>query len=289
MIYAFVILHYITTKDTIECINSILDNVLIQDNYKKYIIVVDNGSPNSSFKELNTTFQDSENIIFIKSNENMGFARGNNIGFMYAKNNLKADFIIMINNDTVISQKNFLQQINILYRKYDFAVLGPDILTADGVHQNPFIPCKWTINKLRLTRLKQRIKYCLTVLYLDEIFLKRGEIERKEIVSDDIVGASLHGACLIFSKKYIDTFNGLCDKTFLYMEEEILNLYLEQYKLISVYSPTLMIYHKEDMATKAVQKSPIKRKLNKYKNWINSSYEYEMLLKNFKKGKKYVW
>ena len=108
MIYAFVILHYITTKDTIECINSIRDNVFVPCNDKKYIIVVDNGSPNSSFNELNTTFKENENILFIKSNENIGFARGNNLGFMYAKNNLKADFIIMANNDTIVSQKKFL-------------------------------------------------------------------------------------------------------------------------------------------------------------------------------------
>lgn len=282
MIYAFVILHYITTKDTIECINSINNNVFVGCDDKKYIIIVDNGSPNSSFNDLNNKFKEYENIIFIKSDENLGFAKGNNLGFMYAKNNLKADFIIMANNDTMISQENFLQQINILYKKYNFAVLGPDILTADGIHQNPFLTCKWTINKLKLTRFKQRIKYCLTLLYLDKLLLKKHEIERKKVISYDIVGASLHGACLIFSKNYIDIFDGLCDKTFLYMEEEILQLYLEQYKLISVYSPTLMIYHKEDMATKCTQKSTIKRKLNKYKNWIDSSYVYEMLLKDFK-------
>lgn len=289
MVYSFVVLHYMATKDTIECINSIKDNIFVQDGDKKYIIIVDNGSPNSSFEELNTIFENYEDIILIKSNENLGFARGNNIGFIYAKNTLKSDFIIMINNDTIVSQNNFLQQINKLYKKYDFAVLGPDILTIDGIHQNPFLPCEWTINKLRLARFKQRIKYCLTVLHLDELFLKKYKHQRKKVIKEDVIGANLHGACLIFSKKYIDIFDGLCDKTFLYMEEEILSLYLRHYKLISVYSPTLIIYHKEDIATKLVQKSPTKRKLNKYKNWIDSSYAYETLLKDFDKEKNHVY
>lgn len=285
MKHAFVILHYIALEDTIECVNSIINNLSVPNNDEKYIIIVDNGSPNSSFEKLNEVFGEDRNIILIKSDENLGFARGNNLGFMYAKNKLAADFIIMINNDTIIYQNDFLEHINCLYKKYNFAVLGPNITTADGMHQNPFLPCKWTINRLRLTRLKQKIKYCLTLIGLDRLFLKEYELDRKESIKHDIIGASLHGACLIFSKNYINILNGLCDKTFLYMEEEMLDLYIKKYNLISVYSPTINIYHKEDVATKSAQKSSLKRKLNKYKYWIESSYEYEKLLRKFNEVK----
>lgn len=100
----FVILHYLTYEDTIECVESITNNI----NYKNYeIIIVDNASKNGSYEAIEDKFRYSEKIYIIKSNKNLGFAKGNNIGYKFAKNNLNADFIITINNDTIITERLF--------------------------------------------------------------------------------------------------------------------------------------------------------------------------------------
>lgn len=44
-------------------------------------------------------------------NDNLGFARGNNKGYRYAKNTLGCNYIIMLNNDTIIIQHDFLSII----------------------------------------------------------------------------------------------------------------------------------------------------------------------------------
>lgn len=277
MKYAFVVLHYLVTKDTEECIDSIRKNVDAKSDQVS-IIVVDNGSPNGSFELLKNKYEQVDNVVILHSDVNLGFARGNNIGFMYAKKRLKSDFIILLNNDTIVKQRDFTSQIALLYNKYHFAALGPDIVSKDGYHQNPFISTKYTLKTLRLTRLKQRIKWLITFFGFWNILTNDKKVNNT-FIDHDVINADLHGACLIFSKKYIDAYDGLCDLTFLYMEEEILQLYLKKKNLLSVYSPTISIYHKEDSATNAANKSTRSKMLSKYSYWIQSSYAYEKILK----------
>ncbi len=280
MIFTFVILHYMVSDETIECVNSILDNIDADNNIIN-IVVVDNGSTNDSFSSLKDKLID-ERVVLLRSQENLGFARGNNIGFKYAKEVLKSDFITLINNDTVILQSDWTSKAIELYKKYDYAVLGPDIVTLDNEHQNPFFPTKWDLKSLRRARMKQRVKLLLTIVGLDKVFFKQKGGEQKNIyIGHDIIDADLHGACLIFSKNYIDIFEGLCEDTFLYMEEEILKLYVDMYGLHTLYSPKLIIYHKEDASTNAISKSSRKKKIMKYRHWINSSKVLEKLILEF--------
>lgn len=284
MIFTFVVLHYMVSDETIECVNSILNNVDAV-NAKLNIVVVDNGSTNDSFSTLSKELTD-EKVVLLRSQKNLGFARGNNIGYKYAKEILKSDYITLINNDTVIYQNDWIIKANELYKKYDYAVLGPDIITLDNYHQNPFYPTEWNLKSLRRARIKQRIKLILTYIGLDELFLTQEESELESAyVNYEILDADLHGACFVFSKNFIDIFDGLCEDTFLYMEEEILKLYIDMYHLHTLYSPQLTIYHKEDASTNAVSKTPRKKKIAKYKYWLESSKVLEKLLISFKRSK----
>lgn len=288
MTFVFVILHYMVYKDTIECVNSIISNVIIAKEDMYYIVVVDNGSDNDSYSILKKELKDKR-VILLQNDKNWGFARGNNIGFKFAKNSLKADFIALINNDTIISQKDWIIKAMELYREYKYAVLGPDIITADGYHQNPFPQKKWTLISLHMMRRKQQIKMLLTRFGLDAVWIERKcTSDCQKFVDRDVLNAGLHGACMIFSKEYIECFDGLCDKTFLYMEEEILMLYLDAYHLKSLYSPEIKIFHKEDMATNAAITDTKERKIRKYKYWIDSSRVYEKVYLKLLKGKKNV-
>ena len=107
---AFVILHFKTIEDTCRCVESIY-----QVNYEnKGIVIVDNGSCDGSREEIQKRYENSTCHILI-SKKNRGFTKGNNIGFRYAKKILKADFIVLLNNDTYLEQPEFA---NILVEKY---------------------------------------------------------------------------------------------------------------------------------------------------------------------------
>lgn len=272
MVYAFVVLHYMSVEDTIECVNSIIQSIKSSINY--YIIVVDNGSPDNSIRILKNKLIDSR-IIIIHNENNLGFAKGNNVGFQFAKQKLHADFIALVNNDTCIYQENWIEKCIELYNKYHYAVLGPDIINLQGEHLNPYVAPQWTVNKLRIARIKQYVKIFLLCI---GITINRPR-NIHDLVCKNTLNENLHGACLIFSPIYVKHFDGLYDKTFLYMEEDILILRLKKYNMNSLYSPELKILHKEDRSTIASSSSTKEMEIKKIKNWIDSSIIYENLIR----------
>ena len=112
-IVSIVILNWNGWKDTIECLES-----LYQINYPNFnIIVVDNASKDESVLKIKEYFQIegagesvNDDFTLIENNENYGFAEGNNIGIEYAINYKNPDYILLLNNDTIVN-KNFLEEM----------------------------------------------------------------------------------------------------------------------------------------------------------------------------------
>lgn len=266
-------------NDTVECVDSIIRTFPTR-NYD--IVIVDNGSKNSSYEILKKKFSQYNFVHILRSQENLGFARGNNIGFKYAKHKLKSDFIILLNNDTILSQPDFLEKVEEIYKRTQFAVLGPDIITLKGVHQNPQRLAPLTIAEAKKTRRKYILLLALNFLGLDDIFsrgyrkvkkyLKNISVDNQNstLHSKELEGIQLHGACLIFSPEYVKKFEGLYDRTFLYIEEDILFHMCLREGLKTFYSPELRILHKEDGSTEYIYGTSNKKRRFIYLNMIKS-------------------
>ena len=266
---SFVILHYLVLEETIECIESILN--LNKFNINISIIVVDNASSNDSFIKLKEKYNNCKNIYLLHSDINLGFARGNNMGFNYAKKYIKPDFIIMTNNDTVFKQKNFCKILVDKYKKKKFDIAGPTIITnGDSWNINPIpykIPSK---NDIKLLILKYKVWLLLYYLNLGECIKEKRDKKNQTDKESNLNDFKLHGCCLIFSKNYIKKYNGLYDKTFMYCEEDILKYISIRDDLKMVYIKDLEIIHKEKVSTNKSLKSIRKYKIFYYKNSIDS-------------------
>jgi hypothetical protein len=66
------------------------------------LIIVDNASPNESWTELNSQLGAQPDVYLIQSNENGGFAKGNNLGLRFMAH-CKPDYVCIINNDVHFS------------------------------------------------------------------------------------------------------------------------------------------------------------------------------------------
>ena len=123
MKYGFLILHYMDLQVTIDCVKNIIQRFGKND---IEIVIVDNASPNGSGEALQTLFEKNDQVKVLISSENLGFAKGNNLGFDYLKKNFDLDYMIVINNDIDIQDNKFLEKIAEEYKQSKFAVLGPD-------------------------------------------------------------------------------------------------------------------------------------------------------------------
>lgn len=253
MSIAFVILHYLTHEDTVECVESIIKSVGTND-YK--IIIVDNGSNNGSVEYLQDLYKNNNNICFILNKVNLGFAKGLNTGIELAKK-MKAEFIVTTNNDVILLTKNFYQVIKNKYEETNFSVAGPMIITKDdkcscNPMRNSIRSLEETLKYIKIhENIRKLIKYRLFWLLNIKRKIFRNDknvISNKDFLYDQI-NHQLHGSFWIFSKEYFNFFDGIDPKTFLYGEESILFLHLMMNKLTTLYTPELCIYHKEDSST----------------------------------------
>lgn len=118
-----IILNYQGWEDTLECLESVY-----QINYPHYdIILVDNASPDESITRIRQFCEEglkngpiplreyqvkdhhveipekiSDGLFLLNCDKNYGFAEGNNIGISFALEHLKPDYLLFLNNDTVV-------------------------------------------------------------------------------------------------------------------------------------------------------------------------------------------
>ena len=278
MKFCFVILHYKTADDTIECIKSI---EMLND--KAYIVVVDNASNNGSIEKVEKICNQYDNIHIIKNNENLGFAAGNNVGFRYAKNEVGADFIAVLNNDIIVPDKEFIHQVEALYADTKFDVAGPDIESlADHGHQNPMLTTVLSVKAVdkEIFRYKVLAIVNKTGLY-EKLKKNRLEAEKTPVKKTEkrMENVTLHGAFVIFSKNFIDR-EEYCFRpgTFLYMEEAILYRYCmdQHYKLI--YDPDIKVFHKEDSSTSSLFTASKDKRDFVFSNMVKSLKVYRKIL-----------
>ncbi|MCI9061376.1 MULTISPECIES: glycosyltransferase family 2 protein [Romboutsia] len=273
----FVILHYETVDDTRLCLKS-LEKFLTNEGVS--VVVVDNGSKNGRLHDLEEEYKDYKSVIFLRSDLNLGFAKGNNIGFKYAKQYLDPDFIILTNSDTVYEQEDFIEVLESSYKSKRFDVAGPKIISmADGKNQNPVIKIYNSKKDVEKRLLKFKILMMFSYLNCDtklKNYFSKDIIEvDADKVTDDI---QLHGACLIFSKEYIEKYDGLYDKTFMYGEESILKHIVDKNNMSMVYIDELVMYHKEGSSTDAIFGKGVRKRQFFYKWNIDGCYHLKKLM-----------
>ena len=265
---SFVILNYKSTNDTIECINSIKK---LKGDYN--IIVVDNNTLTPD--EVKTIKSYTSDLLLLDSN--VGFARGNNAGAKYAIEKYHPDFLCIINSDIVINQKNFIEQINNLYKEYHFDILGPKILPDESESCNPFpvyktlaeVENKIKYHKKLINIYQSKIKRFLLRIYVSRNRFKKQVKNTNGLTEQTNVG--LHGCALIFSDKYYKKYKDIFyPNTFLFHEEEFLYLRAKNDNLITLYSPKIELIHKEGQSLNKEYKNNYQKLIFKNKEIVKS-------------------
>lgn len=274
-----ILLNYKNYNDTIECIKSIENQ-----NYSNYcIIVVDNNSQNESVNEIKISCKDMNNIYIIENKENVGFAKGNNIGIKFAKENLKCDFVFVLNTDTVLFDENTLKKLISLYKPEEkIAIINPMCCDIEKIIQKPYLiynskMWKYVI-RMGIYILKQIIKY---IFNLDKYKKNNEKFNVEEIKENKYI---IQGCAYILTPDFFKYYSQIFPETFLYCEELALAIYIEKANLKIENCTDVLIIHKEAGSTKEILKD---RKKKKLKFQIQSYFKVvKLLFYDYKKIKK---
>ncbi|WP_409200091.1 glycosyltransferase family 2 protein [Methanobrevibacter sp. DSM 116169] len=120
---SIIIVNYKTFDLTKETILSVINQ---KHDFKYEIIVVDNASNDGSLQKLKETFNNQ--IKFIKSDKNNGFAYANNLGFK----NSKGRYILTLNSDTFVKEDTLNSIYHYIENNIDVGAVGSKLSLPNG-------------------------------------------------------------------------------------------------------------------------------------------------------------
>jgi hypothetical protein len=103
------------------------------------IVVVDNGSSDGSADAVEAAHPD---VCLVRSGENLGFAKGNNLGFRHAE----GDYVVLLNSDTIVLDGAISRLVQYLDEHSDVGVVGGQQLDGTGRFSpsGNWFPSIWT-------------------------------------------------------------------------------------------------------------------------------------------------
>lgn len=222
---SIITINYNGLKDTCELIDSIPFN----DNME--VIVVDNASKED---ESSTIAEQYPQVKVIRSEQNIGFAGGNNLGIKEAK----GKYILLINNDTYFKEFNIDALIEKLESSESIGIVCPKLRFAWG--NNPIQFAGYTPLS-NITVRNQAIGF--------------GEDDKGQYDTAHTTPYA-HGAAMLIKREATEKVGLIPECFFLYYEEIDWSMMFTRAGYEIWYDPACTVYHKESQTTG--QNSPLR-------------------------------
>ena len=202
-----IILNYNDLETTKKYINNIKDYKVLDK-----IIIVDNKSTDNSYEELKKISNDK--ISVIETDDNKGYAYGNNFGIKYLNEHSKVDYIIISNPDIIVEEKDIKRLKKDLDDNEDISLVSPVIHQLGELKRGWRLP---TINDEILMNINYYHKKVEKNLeYNDDKYT--GNLTKVDVVS---------GCFFMIRKDIFNLIGNFDETTFLYYEENILAVKLK--------------------------------------------------------------
>lgn len=129
---AAILLNYNSADDCRKCVSFLKR----QEEVNLEIVIVDNASKPEDAEYVKQLCE-TERLTFIPAKENRGYNAGNNLGLRYAVEK-GYKYALIANPDMEFPNPKYVVRLaEKLETNQDVVAVGSDILTVDGIHQNP--------------------------------------------------------------------------------------------------------------------------------------------------------
>ena len=210
---------------TLQCLESL--SHILYSNYK--IVIVDNGSTDGSVQRIRDLYDSMVDVVSLSNNE--GFASGNNIGVNYAIKKYDPKYILLLNNDTVVTENFLTKMVDTAESSESTSVVVPKIMFFDEPKRIWY--AGGSINKI-----SGLVKQC-----------GRGRIDKLKYSKRKSV--SFMNGCSPLIKTEVIKKIGLFDELFFATSEDTdFSLRIAKLGTIIMYEPEAIILHKVGMSQK---------------------------------------
>ena len=222
---SIITINYNGLEDTCALIESIPFNENME------VIVVDNASNNQEAEAIAQRFP---KVKVIRSDINLGFAGGNNLGIQSAQ----GKYLFIINNDTIFKDFNINALIRRMESSQEIGIVCPKIRFAWGTNSIQFA------GYTPLSKITVRNR---AIGFNEE---DHGQYDKPHPTP------FAHGAAMLVRKDAIEDVGMMPECYFLYYEELDWSMMFTRAGYQIWYEPKCTIYHKESQATG--QNSPLR-------------------------------
>lgn len=253
---SFVTVNYNGLNDTCELIESLLATV---QSVSYEIIVVDNASRRDEASLIRAKYP---TVIAVRSEQNLGFSGGNNLGFSHARGR----YFFLINNDTYLTTDGIPYLVQRLESSPVIGAVSPLI---------------------RFSFPPQHIQFAgytpLSAITLRNEPIGLGQPDNGQF-NEAHPSPYLHGAALMVKREVVQKAGQMPDIYFLYYEEIDWSTAMTRAGYELWYEPRCTIFHKESQSTG--QQSPLRtyyltrnrllyawRNLSPGKRWLSVAYQ----------------
>ena len=188
------------------------------------LILVDNGSSENNEAYFKKIYPD---VVYIRSDKNLGFAGGNNLGIRAAK----GEYILLLNNDTEITENMIPVLLNEMELRPDIGLISPLIL----YYEDPKIIQYAGFTEMNYLTGRNR-------------GIGNQEVDDGQYNLDSRETGYCHGAAMMCRKKDLELAGLMSEDFFLYYEELD---WCDKFKKIGKkiwFTGKSTIYHKESMS-----------------------------------------
>jgi len=170
----------------------------------------------------------NKKLILIKNRKNYGFAEGNNIGIRFALKHFDSDYILLLNNDTVVD-KTFLGELLSVAKSNDkIGVAGPKIYYYDYKGRKDVINFAGEKINFYTSRGKRFGRFEID------------EGQHDEIREND----KIDGSCMLIKREVVEKVGMFDPIYFAYWEEADLCMRIKNTGFKLMYAPKARIWHK---------------------------------------------
>jgi len=215
-------------ENTIDCLNSIAK--INKDDFELTVLVI-----NNSKEKLNLPSFPDLKIKMIENGKNLGFAGGQNVGIKYALEN-GADFVLILNNDTVID-KNLISAL-IKTANLDVGIVAPKIYFAKGFEFHKARYKEEDLGKV-LWFAGGKMDFANVIGHhrgVDDV--DHGQYEKEEIID------FASGCAMLINKDVFQKLGLFDEKYFLYYEDNDLCQRAKKHGFKILYNPKAFMWHK---------------------------------------------